>query len=120
MGELHMRQPPFDVLDGQHVAVPDHIFDVVEGNPSRVKAVGDGNLIEASCVLLARDALLVDGAYDFAVLQQACADVMIIRINSEDVGRLSDHSACSCDGLGIDDNGLNRNKNLSSACKGIA
>jgi hypothetical protein len=83
-----IHQPLFHFVDRQHVAVPNDQIDVRKRDAFGVQAIVDDLLIESGGVLFTRDAFLGDGERDDAIAQQACADVMVIDVQAEDVAVL--------------------------------
>ena len=81
----------FHILDRQDVAIAHHQIDVVERDALGLQAVVDDLLKKAGVVLLARDPLLGDRERDLAVAQQARADVVVVRVDPEDIDVLFCH-----------------------------
>ncbi|MGY4313082.1 hypothetical protein ACVWW1_002385 [Bradyrhizobium sp. JR3.5] len=79
----------------QDVAVAHHQIDVVERDALGGQAVVDDFLVEAGGVLLAGDALLGDRIGDRAVTEQAGAHVMVVDVETKDVGVLFRHGHSS-------------------------
>ena len=89
-----MQQPFLDFLDRHHVAVANHEIDVVERDALGIQAVFDDFLVIAAGMLLARHSFLGDRISDFAVAKQARADVVVVRVDPQNVGGLSGHEFC--------------------------
>src|SRR5665809_95045 len=85
------HQACLDVLDWQNVTIAHHEIDVVERDALGLEAVVDHLLVKSRSVLLPCDPLLGNGERNLAVAKKACADVMVIRIDPENVGMAFGH-----------------------------
>ena len=97
---LHVSETLLEIVDRQHVAVAHHEIDVVERDAFGIQAIVDDLLIKAAGVLLAREALLQNGKSNLAIAKKTRADIVIVGVDSENVGRLLRHrSLLNCVGI---------------------
>ncbi len=87
----HRRQADLDVLDRQDVTIAHDQFDVVQRDAFGVEAIVDHFLVKTRVVLFARDPLLGNGEGDFAVAQQARADVVIVGVDPKNIAMALRH-----------------------------
>ena len=80
-----IKQAHFQLVDRQDVAIAHDQIDVVERDALGPQAIIDGIFKKAASVLFTRNAFFFDAEGDFAVAQQADADVVIIGVDAEDV-----------------------------------
>ena len=96
LGHVGGDHAGLQLIDRQDVTVAHHEVDVVERDAFRRQAVIDDALVEAGGMFLPRDPLLADRERDLAIAKKARADIVVIRIDAEDVGVLLGHRNSCC------------------------